>query len=137
MNKVLNFLRRLHPTKELSKESALWTVVAIILMGFALWVVFTANWQTEGFYKAGYKGGKLVEAIEVFKACRFSIVPHVTSILCAILIYGALLMRRYIRLGNLYALLCFWRMSFSPQHSLNRSFQHNPSAFLECLVGKC
>ena len=79
MNKVLNFLRRLHPTKELSKESALWTVVAIILMGFALWVVFTANWQTEGFYKAGYKGGKLVEAIEVLKACRFSIVPHVTS----------------------------------------------------------
>lgn len=104
MSKIKDTFSRLHPCKELPKESALWSIVAIILMGFALWIVFTANWQTEGFYKAGYKDGKLIEAIEVFRACRFTIVPHVTSILCAILIYGALLARRYVRLGNLYAL---------------------------------
>lgn len=106
MGKVVDYLRRLHPSKELPKESGIWTIIAIALMGFALWVVFTAKWQTEGFFQAGYKDGKLVEVIEVFKACRFGIAPNVTAVICAIFIYGALLARRYIRpASNLYALL--------------------------------
>lgn len=106
MKKFLESLKCLHPNRELSKESAIWTIIAIALMAFALWVVFTANWQTEGFYRAGYKDGKLTEIVEVFKACRFSIVPHMMSTLCAVFIFGALWVRNYgLKLGNLYALV--------------------------------
>ena len=97
----------LDPNKELAKSSIVWYWVALTLIGISLFICFTENWQTGGFTEAIYDGaGNLTSRNEVSAARTLSIVPQLTSIVWAILIYGALIARRYVRnVSNLMTLL--------------------------------
>lgn len=97
----------LDPNQELAKSSLVWYWVALTLVGVSLFICFTENWQTEGFTEAIYdEAGNLTGSNEVSAACTFSIVPQMTSVIWAILIYSALIARRYVRnMSNLMTLL--------------------------------
>lgn len=96
----------LNPNKQLSTTAIWWYVVALLLMGTAIIICLSMNWQTDGLVKAVYEGGRITSYVVERAPNRFSIVPHVTSAIWAFVIYGALLARRYVRnISNLPTLL--------------------------------
>ena len=86
-----------NPNKELAATSILWYLIAVGLMVIAITLVFSENWQTSGFVHAVYHGSTIVRAKEISPANDFSVKPSVISTVWAVFIYGALLVRRYIR----------------------------------------
>ena len=87
----------LDPNRRLAEGNILWYLLAVALMTTALVLCFTACWQTDGFVQAIYENGAPARVETVRPANTLSIAPRTTSILWALLIYGALLARRYVR----------------------------------------
>ncbi len=87
----------LDPNRRLAEGNILWYLLAVGLMATALVLCFTARWQTDGFVQAIYENGIPARVETVREANTLSIAPRTTSILWALLIYGALLARRYVR----------------------------------------
>jgi len=86
------------PNKRLPESSIVWYFVALGLMIVAIWLCFSAKWQTDGFVAAVYDdSGSLSKASMLTNSNKLSIAPHVTSLVWAMLIYGALLVRRCVR----------------------------------------
>ena len=78
--------------------NVLWYVIALCLMGVSIVLCLSASWQTDGVVQAIYgSDGSIVGTREVVAANNFQIAPRTTSVLWAILIYGALIARRYVR----------------------------------------
>ena len=99
-------MRWLDPNKELPRTSVVWYLLALALMAVAVYVCYSADWQSDGFYKVVYEGGKITKVVEETPANSFSIAPQLTSIVWAVLIYGALLVRKYVRnVANIPVLL--------------------------------
>ena len=87
----------INPNKGLSESSLLWYFVSLCLMGIAIAICFSAGWQDDGSVAPIYKQGQLTGIKIISDSNKFSIAPQVTSIVWAIIIYGALLARRYVR----------------------------------------
>lgn len=98
------FLNCLNPNATLPMESRVWPIVALLFIVFALVVACVAPWQTEGFVRAEYKDGRLIGMIEVVKACRFSVVPHLAAVFFAFLICFAIGFRCSLEIRNLWTL---------------------------------
>ena len=97
----------LDPNKELATSSIVWYCAAMLLMAVALGICFAGCWQTNGFVRAGYDAaGNLISEDVVSKANTFSVRPQLTTVIWAILLYGAMIARRYIRnISNLPTLI--------------------------------
>lgn len=93
----MRLLNMLDPNKKLAETSIVWYVMALLLMLVALAICFTEGWQTEGFVEAVYVGDSISKGKEISEANSFSMRPHMTSLIWASLMYGALIVRRYIR----------------------------------------
>lgn len=94
MKRIVQYL---DPNKELSKTSVVWYLLALCLMGISVYLCYSAGWQSDGFVSVVYEDGNITKAVAEVPANRFSIAPQVTSIVWATLIYGAMLVRKYVR----------------------------------------
>ena len=96
----------LDPNKQLPPSNFLWYIIALALMIVAVAISLSGAWQTEGFVRAVYENGTIVSIENDSEANVFSIAPRTMSIVWGIIIYGALLARRYVRnFSNLPTLL--------------------------------
>lgn len=98
--------RVLNPNEQLPLNSLFWYVAALLLMSVSIVVCVSGWWQTDGFVKAIYVHGTIEQTEQLSRQNAFSITPRTMSIVWAIIIYGALLARRYVRnFSNLPTLL--------------------------------
>ena len=96
----------LDPNAEMPANNILWYFLALFLMGGSILVCLTGVWQTDGFVTAMYKNGKIIRVADSSPANDFSIVPSTISVVWSIIIYVALLARRYVRnVSNLPTLI--------------------------------
>ena len=86
------------PNAKLPENSIVWYILALSLMAVSIAISIRGDWQTDGFLKAVYdENCKRVAFKEISPANNFSITPNTISVVWAMIIYGALLARRYVR----------------------------------------
>ena len=86
------------PNAKLPESSIVWYILALSLMAVSIVISIFGPWQTDGFVTPVYdEAGKIIKTKVVSQANDFSITPNTISVVWAIIIYGALLARRYVR----------------------------------------
>lgn len=127
--------RCFNPNISLSKKSGIWFVLALGLVGVALYVAFSANWQNGGEIRPIYQGGVFKGTQVVRHPVLLEICPDLITIVWAFVIYLSLVAKRYIsEIVNPMALLLVGCDIFLVA-SLIRSFLPAESIELFCFLG--
>ena len=86
------------PNAELPVNSIVWYVMALSLIAISIVISLSGAWQTKGVVDVIYGDNGTIAGVKpISQPNDFSIAPHTTSVVWAIIIYGALLARRYVR----------------------------------------
>lgn len=94
MKRIMQFL---DPNKELPRTSVVWYWVALALIAISVFLCYSNLWQTPGFVDVVYGKDGPKRLVDKVAPNRVSIAPQFTSIIWAVLIYGAMLVRKYVR----------------------------------------
>lgn len=133
----MNWPRLFDPNAKLPANSIVWYFLALVLMAVSLVIGICEFWQTDGFVKAIYDGnGKLINMTPPIHVNDFSTAPKTISVVWAIIIYVALLVRRYVRNFQNPATLILVAANIVFVASLIESFLPAQSISLLTLFGK-